>query len=295
MCPDEQLPPIGTLGFSVQNYGLTQWKDLFNHRQLLALLTFLKAIKDSYPLIKHSLDRNHVDQDMPNHNVSKVVMVYLALILGRLADKCANLVVYNSYGEKIEHVFGRTALPMVWDFVELNVFSEANGDWSKQTEWVIRYLRNNSWRAISNASVRQESAINLNYSNDYFDAVITDPPYYDNVPYADLSDFFYIWLKRVLDNIFPKLFSTPLTPKKSEIVANKGRQQNPKVFFENQLSKAFQEIYRVLKPNGILCLDDHHMSEDEILSKITKNDHFKILGKTRVSARSYSYRFTKNS
>jgi adenine-specific DNA methylase len=201
-----------------------------------------------------------VDQSIANQDIAKVILVYLALILGRLADKCANLVVYNSYGEKIEHVFGRTALPMVWDFVELNVFSQANGDWFRQTEWVIRYLKNNSWKAISNASVRQESATNLNYSDNYFDAVITDPPYYDNVPYADLSDFFYIWLKRVLGNIYPNLFSTPLTPKKSEIVANKGRQQNPREFFENQLSKAFQEIYRVLKPNGIAIFVYAHKS-----------------------------------
>ncbi len=184
----------------------------------------------------------------------------MALILGRLADKCANLVVYNVYGEKIEHVFGRTALPMVWDYVELNVFSQANGDWIKQTEWVVRYLKNNSWKAISDVTIQQGSATDLSYTDNYFDAVITDPPYYDNVPYADLSDFFYVWLKRVIGDVFPQLFSTPLTPKGLEIVANKGRHQNPREFFENLLSKAFQEIHRVLKPNGIAIIVYAHKS-----------------------------------
>ncbi len=258
--PDELLPPIGTLGFSVQNYGLIKWKDLFNERQLLALAYFLKEIKSSSASIHQWLKKANPNSTIDNDNLSKIIITYLTIILGRLADKCSNLVFYNAYGEKIEHVFGRTALPMAWDYVELNVFSGANGDWSKQTEWVIRYLQNNSWKASTKASINQASATNLDFPDNFFDAVITDPPYYDNVPYADLSDFFYVWFKRAIGEIHPKLFSTPLTPKTLEIVANKGRQENPKAFFENELAKAFNEIYRVLSPDGIALFVYAHKS-----------------------------------
>ncbi len=260
LIPDERLPPKGTLGFSVQNYGLLKWKDLFNNRQLLSLVFFLKEIRTSFPFIRQWLKSNHPKSISDGKEIDKLIITYLAIILGRLTDKCSNLVIYNAYGEKIEHVFGRTALPMAWDYVELNVFSGANGDWSKQTEWVIRYLQNNSWEASSNVTVEQASATKLEYPNDFFDAVITDPPYYDNVPYSDLSDFFYVWFKRAVGDLYPQLFSTPLTPKALEIVANKGRQENPKEFFESQISQAFQEIYRVLSPNGIALFVYAHKS-----------------------------------
>ncbi|MHA1977133.1 MAG: DUF1156 domain-containing protein [Candidatus Hodarchaeales archaeon] len=260
LIPNEQLPPIGTLGFSVQNYGLLKWKDLFNERQLLSLIFFLKEIVNCSSFIRNWLELNHPNAQKKEKGLDKIILAYLTIILGRLTDKCSNLVIYNVYGEKIEHVFGRTALPMTWDYVELNVFSGANGDWSKQTEWVIRYLQKNSWNAPSKAIVEQASATNLEYPDNYFDAVITDPPYYDNVPYSDLSDFFYVWFKRAVGGIFPKLFSTPLTPKNLEIVANKGRQENPKEFFESLLSRAFQEFHRVLAPTGIAIFVYAHKS-----------------------------------
>ncbi len=260
LVPNERLPPKGTLGFSVQNYGLLRWKDLFNERQLLSLIYFLKEIKSSSSSVQHWLNKNYPDGQQINVDLAQIIITYLTIILGRLTDKCSNLVIYNVYGEKIEHVFGRTALAMTWDYVELNVFSGANGDWSKQTEWVLRYLRNNSWKAPSNVIVEQASATKLDHPDDYFDAVITDPPYYDNVPYSDLSDFFYVWFKRAVGDIFPHLFSTPLTPKNLEIVANKGRQDNPKEFFETMLTKAFHEFFRVLKPNGIAIFVYAHKS-----------------------------------
>ncbi len=260
LIPNEWLPPIGTLGFSVQNYGLLKWKDLFNERQLLSLIFFLREIKSCASSIRHWADKNYPDVHQSQISLDQIILSYLTIILGRLTDKCSNLVIYNAYGEKIEHVFGRTALPMVWDYVELNVFSGANGDWSKQTEWVTRYLQNNSWKAQSKAIVEQASATKLDYPDGYFDAVITDPPYYDNVPYSDLSDFFYVWFKRALGDIFPQLFSTPLTPKTLEIVANKGRQENPKQFFETMLTQAFQEFHRVLTPSGIALFVYAHKS-----------------------------------
>jgi len=111
--------------------------------------------------------------------------------------------------------------------------------------------------------VSQSSATELHYPDNYFDAVFTDPPYYDNINYAELSDFFYVWLKRCIGDLYPELFSTPLVPKSKEIVANPvrhGGEAKAKEFFETMLNKAFQEIYRVLKPNGIAVIVYAHKS-----------------------------------
>ncbi|MFN3921903.1 MAG: methyltransferase domain-containing protein, partial [Caldimicrobium sp.] len=101
------------------------------------------------------------------------------------------------------------------------------------------------------------------YPDNYFDAVFTDPPYYDNVPYSYLSDFFYVWLKRSIGDLYPELFSTPLTPKSKEIVANPvrhGNSEKAREFFEENLKRAFKEIHRVLKPNGIAIIVYAHKS-----------------------------------
>jgi len=261
LLPNEALPPAGTLGFNVQNYGMTKWRDLFNPRQQLALITFLEHIKKTFLKINeeyHEINKFFSD----HHELSKIIMAYLTIILGRLADKNASLVVYNAYGEKIEHVFGRTALPMAWDYVELNVFSGANGDWLHQVAWVKRFLESNCWKPISISTVHQASATKLSFQDEHFDAVLTDPPYYDNIPYSDLSDFFYVWFKRALGNVFPDLFATPLSPKTEEIVANKGRQENPKAFFEENISLAFKEMYRILKMDGIAIIVYAHRSSE---------------------------------
>lgn len=112
-------------------------------------------------------------------------------------------------------------------------------------------------KALKMQQVIQASATTLPYPDNYFDAVITDPPYYDNVPYSYLSDFFYVWLKRTIGDLHPELFATPLTPKSEEIVAYSHREggfEGGKRFFENMIAQAFREIHRVLKPEGIACI-----------------------------------------
>lgn len=113
--------------------------------------------------------------------------------------------------------------------------------------------------------VLQQNATALEFESNYFDSVITDPPYYDNIPYSYLSDFFYVWLKRSLGHIYTDLFSTPLTPKKNEIVAYSNRSggwEEGKTFFEEMLKKSFQEIYRVLKTNGMAVIVYAHKSTE---------------------------------
>jgi adenine-specific DNA methylase len=251
--PDEEIPLMsGT--FNVPIYGLTEWGDLFNSRQKLALITFMEKIRSAY---KKIIETTH------NEEYARVVASYLAIIFDRLADKSATLVIYNAVGEKIEHVFGRQALGMVWDYVEVNPFT--NVGWPNMQDWVLEIIEHCSNSNSSSARVSQISATSITYPDNYFDAVFTDPPYYNSVPYADLSDFFYVWLKRTIGDLYPELFSTPLAPKSKEIVEMAGwdpirYQYKDRRFFEDNLKKSFQEIHRLLKPSGIASVVYTHKS-----------------------------------
>ena len=257
--PNEPTPVGGGTGaeraFSIFRYGMTTWGDLFNARQKLAALTFVEKIREAEGLIR---------AEYKDDEYSKAVSTYLALLVDRLVDKNSNLVLYNSVGEKVEHVFGRQTLGMIWDFVELNPFTEVG--WHNMEEWILMVLDHclripnivgSTEARVKIPSVTQTSALSLPYPNGFFDAVITDPPYYDNVPYSYLSDFFYVWLRRSIGHLYPDLFSTPLTPKSEEVVVysigEKGW-DGGKEFFERMLTKAFNEMYRVLKPDGIVVI-----------------------------------------
>ena len=259
--PDEEIPLMSGV-FNVPIYGLNKWGDLFNSRQKLALITFMEKVRQVHDKMLEASEEEEY---------AKAVVSYLAVIFDRLADKNSNLVVYNVIGEKVEHVFGRQALGMVWDYVEVNPFTDVG--WPNMQGWVERIIDHCSQiLPITNSklltpTIVQSSATSLSYPDKYFDAVFTDPPYYFNVPYADLSDFFYVWLKRVIGNIFPELFSTPLTPKNNEIVqmAHWDTKRYPgkdKEWFEKMLTKSLQEIYRVLKPNGIATIVYAHKSTE---------------------------------
>ena len=255
--PDEDLPPIGTLGFRVQRYGLTKWLDLFNSRQKLALITFMEKIKLAYDGIK--VDCLSVGLDnyvLDAKEAAMAVMCYLSLIISRCSDFESTIVRWFNHVENSCNTYARQALPMSWDFFELNLFSPVSqGTYNSMFKQIVRTINSGILNtSFTSAALKQSSATSLPYNKDYFDAVFTDPPYYDNVPYADLSDFFYVWLKRAVGNIFPDLFSTPLTPKSQEAIAEPMRQEKPDEFFEDMLSDSFKEMHRVLKPNGIATI-----------------------------------------
>lgn len=256
--PIEDLPKNMTGCIAPPNYGMNKFEDLFNIRQKMAIITFMEKIKLSYKDILKDCKKFKIN-GWKTDEASISVIGYLGIILDRLVDKNANLVVYNVYGEKIEHVFGRQALPIVWDYVELNVFSGVNGDWTSNRDWVLRFIEANP--KSSDVKIRSErtSATELPFSDNSFDAIFTDPPYYNSVPYSDLSDFFYVWLKRCLGNFFPDLFSTPLTPKSKEACEMAGWDKSrykhkDKQYFENMLSKSLTKLHRILKPDGIATI-----------------------------------------
>lgn len=257
--PDEELPLMSGV-FNVPIYGIHTWGDLFNSRQKLALITFAAKVKAAYQkMVAENVDREY----------AKAVVSYLALCISRCSDFESTLVTWLNHVENSGHTFTRQAIPMVWDFFELNLFSPVSqGTFSSMSRQILRTIEILGQTKYSFDGVTtQASATSLPHPNDFFDAVFTDPPYYNSVPYADLSDFFYVWLKRTVGDLYPELFSTPLTPKKNEITEMAGWDPRryaykDKQFFEENLKKSFQEIYRVLKPNGIAIIVYAHKSTE---------------------------------
>ncbi len=261
--PDESTPVGKGSGaeraFSVQNYNLNTWGDLFNARQKLALITFAELVRDSHRrMVGLGYDGEY----------AKAVACYLGFNLDRLVSYCSNLGYWHASGEKISPAMQRQTLSMVFDYVESNPFAESFS-WDTNLDWILRVIDSCSRIPATKAPrvnppvVTQASATSLPFPDNYFDAVVTDPPYYDNVPYSYLSDFFYVWLKRTLGSLFPDLFATPLAPKQDEIVAysnGPGGFDGGKRLFEERLKKSFVEVHRTLKPDGVAVIVYAHKS-----------------------------------
>lgn len=244
--PNELIKRV-PVSFGVINvwvYGIKTWGELFNSRQKLAIISFIQNIKLAYKLM---LDEG-VEQ-----SYAKVITTYLTLMLGKLQDWNSVLSTWRGDQERNEHVFNRQALPMVWDYGERNPFVGS----LMSPKGIDKVIENCTKTSHKFANITNSSATSLNYLENYFDAIFTDPPYYDNVPYSYLSDFFYVWIKRTIGDLYPELFVSPLSPKKEEAVAYSGENGDSnegKIRFENMISKSFQEVYRTLKPGGIFTV-----------------------------------------
>ena len=263
--PDEPTPegkgPGAERALSIRNYGLNTWGDLFNSRQKLTLITFVDKVREAYyRMVEQGYDKKY----------AKVVVGYLGLGVSMTAAFTNSLARWENTSEAIKQLYSRQALSILWDYVETNPFSGSSGSWMNGLRYYLNVLYHLSQIPLEKKndpaipSVLQSSATRLPYSNNYFDAVLTDPPYYDNVPYSYLSDFFYVWLKRIMADLYPELFATPLTPKSKEIVAYTYNRswEEAKRFFEGMITQAFREIYRVLKPNGIAVIVFAHKSTE---------------------------------
>ena len=243
--PTESLPPKLTGGMC-SIYGLDTFGKLFSPRQQLLLLTFVKHIRRTGMELAEATG----DTDF-----ATAVTCYLALLLGRLADRGSTLCRWEGKGGKTVNTFARQALPMVWDYSETNPFGGASGDARLQLNYIVEVLEHTVAAADRNpAQVIRGTAQRLPLDDGSVDAVITDPPYYDNISYADLSDFFYVWHKRALQPFLPAVYATRITPKRAEAVVAPHRHDGDKrrsaAFYEGEMQKAFDEAHRVLRDHS---------------------------------------------
>ena len=232
--PETELPQQA-LGFRVQGYGMTRHADLFTNRQLTALCTFSDLVGEA---------RRRVIDDGADEAYADAVATYLAFVVSRATDYSSLLCSWHSSRELIRNTFSRQALPMVWDYAEVNLFSDSAGNIGGALAWVVEVIQ--QLPAAPPPVVRQWDAT-ASEQGQPGTVISTDPPYYDNVGYADLSDFFYVWLRRSLGPTYPDLFSTMLTPKASELIASPYRHNGQHVSAQRFFEEGFQRTFSSLR------------------------------------------------
>ena len=230
-------------------YGMPTWSDAFTDRQLVALTTFSDLVGEMHKRILSDALASGVSEGESleaggagARAYADAIATYLALSVSRCADYWSSICSWHSGRETMRNVFARQAIPMVWDFAETNPFSSSSGNFLGQVKWIAEVVERLPASGVGQA--RQLSAD----ARDYTGLVVsTDPPYYDNIGYSDLSDFFYVWLRRCLQGIHPSLVSTMLTPKAEELVANPYRhdgKDNAARFFIDGFNTVFHRICR---------------------------------------------------
>jgi len=245
--PGGELPK-NPRDFKTPNYGMTRWADLFTNRQLVALTTLSDLVGEA----RERAERDALGAGMPLGErledggngaaaYADAIATYLALAVSRTVDYSSSLCSWHNKGAKMRNVFSRQAIPMVWDYAEANPFSSSSGNFLGQLEWVAKALT--SVPASSPGTARQISSGARSYNGL---VISTDPPYYDNIGYSDLSDFFYVWLRRSLHGIYPSVVGTMLTPKAEELVANPYRHDGKEGAAEFFVS-GFNEVFRRIR------------------------------------------------
>ncbi len=235
-------------------YGLNEWQKLFTNRQLVSLTTLFDLVETVRDRVKRDVfdigttgpSATKIEVELDTY--SKVVSVYLAFGVSRLTMRCSSLASWDSAYQKIQNTFGRQALSMVWDFCEGNPFSTATGNFESCIEGVAETLRTLPEPKLNGIAFQRDAQT----QTDSQDKVVsTDPPYYDNVPYADLSDFFYVWLRQPLRPVFGELLATLGTPKEEELVAapyRHGGKEKAEEFFLAGMTRAMHRLAEQAHP-----------------------------------------------
>ncbi len=239
-------------------YGIVSFGDLFTPRQLAAMNAFSELVLEVRAKVAADLSAAGVPNDDVGLDAggkgakaySEAVSIYLAFAVDRMIDRHSTIATWDSSPSKLQlrNTFARQAIPMTWDFGDGNVFSMSSGAWTPSVDWVALAIE--SLPSIGNGNVRQADASSQDLSARK--VVSTDPPYYDNVPYADLSDFFYVWLRRSLRLVYPELFTTLAVPKFEELVADSFRHENKdsaESFFLIGMTKAMRSLAEQAHPN----------------------------------------------
>ncbi|WP_165173325.1 DUF1156 domain-containing protein [Adlercreutzia sp. ZJ242] len=242
--------------FKTPNYGLTRFADLFTSRQLTALTTFSGLVHEA----QEKAYEDAVKARVPDDGVGladggtgakargEAIGVYLAFLVDQLANHNSSVCGWNSTNSQMRNVFARQAIPMVWDYAESNPFCDSSGSFLSLFGRMLKAFNGLSPYCIEGQARQWDAQSDSGVRNA---VVSTDPPYYDNIGYADLSDYFYVWLRRSLRKTYPKLFSTMLVPKSEELVAtpyrdNRGK-DGAKAYFEKGMYCAFQQVHKFVR------------------------------------------------
>ncbi len=257
LVPNEQVNPLPHSVNRLPIYGMEKWGDVHSPRQALALTTFLSLIQKSAHQINGNREVGFTD----------AVITSLALALDRQANALTSVSRWNSAGEKIEGIFARQAIALVWDFAEANPFSSSSGCFENAVDWVSKVLEYESYLADEPKVVGQIKLVSATahpLPDDLVQAFITDPPYFDMISYADLSDFFYVWLRRVLVSRDENEWQSSYTPKANEIIVEptpvEGVGAKDKKFYLTRMTEALTDGRRIVAPNGISTIVFAHKS-----------------------------------
>ena len=247
--PDEEITKSQFRILRSLVYGIDTFRSLFNDRQLYVLGSLCEAVRAAH------LEMTSVGMS-PERAVA--VTTYLGLCVDRIADYNASFTSWVPGGEFHAHVYKRQAITMIWDYVEIDPLQHVSGCWSGAVQWIQQAIRHCSSTGSQVGHVLRGNAQELPFPNSNFEAIIVDPPYYDAIQYGDLSDFFYVWLKRSIGHLHQQLFSIPLTPKRQEAIESRADRNSPEYIsheeFEQRLQRALGEIARVVKPDGIVSI-----------------------------------------
>ena len=233
--PQQRMPTTAYL-VSGRGYGITHWKQLFTDRQLTALTSFSEFV----PRV-----RDEIIEKCGNEDYANAVCTYLALAIGRVADMGSSYARWHNSGDKVTGVFARQAIPMIWDFAEGSTFSNSTGNWLAHIEWIAKVVERLPID-VNTGQVHQADASTTIHA-DGGPVIVTDPPYYDNISYAELSDFFYVWQRPLLREIYPDLFAGILVPIQEEMIAAP-RFENARGRFEVLMGKTLRLIRERCSP-----------------------------------------------
>ena len=254
----EAILPGNTRDIRPQLYGLPTYGDLFAPRQLVALTTFSDLVQKAREKVLADAQRARFPVDGISLNdggtganaYADAVATYLAIALDRLADRNSAICSWDVSRDSTRNTFARQAIPMTWDFAEANPFSESTGNFQGTIDWVAQVVVASPSYAPGEAEQRDATTAINGVAHPL---ISTDPPYYDNISYADLSDFFYVWLRRSLHAVYPDLFRTMLVPKVQELIATpyrfEGNKSKAQEFFETGLGQAFERMRPLQHPD----------------------------------------------
>ncbi len=229
--------PGQAMSLRAEGYGFSEWQELFTERQLVIHITMSDLMDDVVQLVV---------SDGAVVEYADAIRTYLALAIGRMTNSCSSFSRWQNAGDKVAGVFATHSLPMIWDFAESNPFCAATQNWMAQVDWVAEVVQSLP-ADVNIGKVHQADASTTIHAKNG-PVIVTDPPYYDNISYAELSDYFYVWLRPLLRDIYPDLFGSILVPASEEMIAAP-RFENPRDRFEELLNQTLRLIRERCSPD----------------------------------------------